>query len=144
MNIYNKKATHDYFILDTIECGIVLKGNEIKSLRANGANIKDAWAFIENGELYLQGMHISPWKTANSFDAEEKRKIKLLAHKNEILKLQHKVSQDGVTLVPIKVYMNEQRKVKVELGVCKGKHTYDKRLSLKTKELMREAERHLR
>lgn len=144
MNIYNRKATHDYFILDTIECGVVLRGNEIKSLRANGANIKDAWAFVENGELYLQGMHISPWKTANSFDVEEKRKIKLLAHKNEILKLQQKVNQDGVTLVPIKVYMNEQRKVKVELGICKGKHIYDKREALKKKDQQREMQRHLR
>lgn len=144
MNIYNRKATHDYFIIDTIECGIVLRGNEIKSLRENNANIKDAWAYIENGELFLTGMHITPWRTANSFDTEEKRKIKLLVHKNEILKLQQKVMQDGITLIPIKVYLNDRSKVKVELGICKGKHTYDKRNSLKERDLMREIDRHLK
>ena len=144
MNIYNSKAKHDYFIQDTIECGIVLRGNEIKSLRENNANLRDAWAYIENGELFLQGMHITPWRTANSFDTEEKRKIKLLVHKSEIIKLQQKIMQDGITLVPIRVYLNDRAKVKVELGICKGKHTYDKRESLKKKDQQREIERHLR
>lgn len=144
VNVYNPKAKHDYFILDTIECGMVLRGNEVKTLRENMASIRDAWASIENGEIFLIGMHITPWRTANSFDVQEKRKIKLLAHKNEILKLQQKVMQEGITLVPIRVYLNSRSKVKVELGICKGKHTYDKRESLKKKDQQREIERHLK
>lgn len=144
VNIYNSKAKHDYFILDTIECGMVLRGNEVKTLRENNANIRDAWAYIENGELFLQNMHITAWRTANSFDVDEKRKIKLLVHKNEILRLQQKVMQDGITLVPIRVYLNGQSRVKLELGICKGKHTYDKRESLKKKDQQREIERHLK
>lgn len=144
VNIYNSKAKHDYFIIDTIECGMVLRGNEVKTLRENNANIRDAWAYIENGELFLQNMHITAWRTANSFDVDEKRKIKLLVHKNEILRLQQKVMQDGITLVPIRVYLNGQSRVKLELGICKGKHTYDKRESLKKKDQQREIERHLK
>lgn len=144
VNIYNSKAKHDYFILDTIECGMVLRGNEVKTLRENNANIRDAWAYIENGELFLQNMHITAWRTANSFDVDEKRKIKLLVHKNEILRLKQKIMQDGITLVPIRVYLNGQSRVKLELGICKGKHTYDKRESLKKKDQQREIERHLK
>lgn len=138
MNVYNNKARHDYFILDTVECGMVLRGNEIKTLRENNANIRDAWAYVENGELFLTGMHIAPWRTANSFDVDEKRKIKLLVHKNEILRLQQKVMQEGMTLIPIRVYLNNRSKVKLELGICKGKHTYDKRNALKERDIQRQ------
>lgn len=144
VNVYNSKARHDYFILDTIECGMNLKGNEVKSLRCNRASIKDAWAYIKNGELFLTGMHITPWETANRFDTKEKREIKLLAHKSEILKLQQKVNQEGITLVPIRVYMNSSSRVKVELGICKGKHNYDKRETLKKRDVQREIDRNFK
>lgn len=144
MNIVNKKARHDYFILDTLECGLHLKGNEVKALRENMATIKDAWAHIENDELFINNMHITPWKTANKFDIDENRPIKLLVHKDEIRKLQQKVLQDGITLIPLRIYLNNRSKVKVELGICKGKHTYDKRETLKEKDQLREIEKQLK
>lgn len=144
MNINNPKARHDYFILETLECGVELRGNEVKTLRENMATIKDAWAYVENGELFVIGMHITPWRTANSFDVNPDRVIKLLAHKSQIRQLQQKVKQDGVTLIPLRVYLNKQSKVKIELGICKGKHTYDKRQTLKEKDMQRDIERHMK
>ena len=129
--------------------GSIIKFNRINNnisqkQLSQGICVPSYLSRIENGELFLQNMHITAWRTANSFDVDEKRKIKLLVHKNEILRLQQKVMQDGITLVPIRVYLNGQSRVKLELGICKGKHTYDKRESLKKKDQQREIERHLK
>lgn len=137
MNIENRKARHDYFVDEQIECGIVLKGNEVKSIKAGMCNIKDSWAYIENGEVFIKGMFIAPWHTANYFDISESRDRKLLLHKAQIRKLHEAVKQKGVTLIPLLVSV-ERGLVKVRLGVCRGKHTYDKRETLKKKEAERE------
>lgn len=131
MDIQNKKAYHDYFVDDTLECGIGLRGNEVKSIRDGACSIKDAWIAVQNGNLVLRGMHISKWGTANQFDVDEDRERQLLAHKREIMKLAMQVQKDGVTLIPLKVYF-VKNKCKVLLGVCRGKHTYDKRQALKS------------
>ena len=144
VNIENRKAYHDYFVDETMECGISLRGNEVKSIREGKANIKEAWSTIQNGNLVLRGMHISKWDTANVFDVDEDRERQLLAHKSEISKLQAKVQQDGVTLIPIKVYFNEANKCKVLLGVCRGKHNYDKRQSIKDRDVKREIQRSMK
>lgn len=127
INIENKKAYFDYYIEDKLECGIELWGNEVKSLREGKASIKESWIAIEKGEMYIKKMHISPWRTANKFDIDENRDRKLLAHKSEIKEFSRKIEQQGYTLVPIKVYMDKTAKVKVLVGLAKGKHRYDKR-----------------
>ena len=144
MTIENKAAGHEYFITDTIECGIELRGNEVKSIRAGKASIKEAWAHIENGEMLIKQMHITPWETANLFDVDEKRDKKLLLHKAEINKLSGEVKLDGMALIPLKVYFNNKGKCKVLLGVCKGKKLYDKRQCDKVKDLEREMKRDAR
>lgn len=141
MQIENRKAYHDYFVDETLECGISLRGNEVKSIRAGKAGIKEAWVVIQNGNLTLRGMHITSWGTANAFDVDEDREKRLLAHKKEILKLESQVSQKGVTLIPLKVYFNEQGKCKVLVGVCRGKKNYDKREALKGKQGGRDIQR---
>lgn len=141
ITIENRSARHEYFIEDTLECGIELRGNEVKSIREGKASIKEAWVAIENGELFIKQMHITQWKTANQYDIDEKRDKKLLAHKNEINKLGIRVKQDGYTLIPLKIYFNDRGKCKVLIGVCKGKHLYDKRQSSKEKTAKREIER---
>lgn len=141
ITIENRSARHEYFIEDTLECGIELRGNEVKSIREGKASIKEAWVAVENGELFIKQMHITQWKTANQYDVDEKRDKKLLAHKNEINKLGIRVKQDGYTLIPLKIYFNDRGKCKVLLGVCKGKHLYDKRQSSKEKTAKREIER---
>jgi len=141
ITIENRSARHEYFIEDTLECGIELRGNEVKSIREGKASIKEAWVAIENGELFIKQMHITQWKTANQYDIDEKRDKKLLAHKNEINKLGIRVKQDGYTLIPLKIYFNNRGKCKVLIGVCKGKHLYDKRQSSKEKTAKREIER---
>lgn len=141
MNIENKKAYHDYFVEDKIECGIQLRGNEVKSIREGKCNIKESWIRIQNGNLVLRGMHISKWDTANAFDIDETRERQLLAHKSEIRKLEDKISQDGITLIPLKVYFTDRGKCKVLVGVCRGKHNYDKRESLKEKQVKRDIDR---
>lgn len=141
ITIENRSARHEYFIEDTLECGIELRGNEVKSIREGKASIKEAWVAVENGELFIKQMHITQWKTANQYDIDEKRDKKLLAHKNEINKLGIRVKQDGYTLIPLKIYFNDRGKCKVLLGVCKGKHLYDKRQSSKEKTAKREIER---
>lgn len=130
VTIENRKARHEYFIEDTLECGIELRGNEVKSIRAGRVSIKEAWISIEHGELILHQCHITPWVTANAFDVDAKRDIKLLAHRSEIAKLDKTVRLDGYTLIPLKMYFNGKN-CKVELGVCKGKHLYDKRQAAK-------------
>ena len=143
MDITNKKAYHDYFVDDNLECGISLKGNEVKSIREGSCNIKDSWIRIQNGQLVIRGMHISRWHTSNLFDIDEDRERVLLAHKKEIIKLSDLVQQDGVSLIPLKVYF-VNGKCKVLLGVCKGKHNYDKRETLKNRQVKRDINRALK
>lgn len=144
MNIENKKAYHDYFVDEKIECGISLRGNEVKSIRNGMCNIKEAWCQIQDNNLVIRGMHISRWNTSNMFDVDENRERQLLAHKREILKLKQRVQEKGVTLIPLKVYFTSRDKCKVEIGVCRGKHNYDKRQDLKDKQIKRDIEREMK
>ena len=137
MEILNRVANHNYFITDTYECGIVLTGTEIKSIRNGKCNIKDSYAIIKNNEVYLLNTHISTYDKGNIFNHEETRTRKLLLHKKEILKLNNKVNLEGYTLIPLKIYF-DKGKAKVLLGVCKGKKTYDKKEALKVRDLDRE------
>ena len=137
----NKKAYHDFFIDEVLEVGLVLKGSEVKSLRAGKANLRDGYAKVSNGELFLHNVHISPYTHA-SYDAPEPRRVrKLLLKQREIRKLIGKVQEKGVTLVPLKIYFNQRGKAKLALGLGRGKKLYDKRATLKKKELDREMER---
>ncbi|MCI7240540.1 MAG: SsrA-binding protein SmpB [Aerococcus suis] len=136
----NRKANHDYTILDTIECGLVLKGTEIKSIRAGRMNLKDGFARIEKGEVWLYNVHISPFKEGNIFNHDPLRQRKLLLKQREINKLTKQVTQDGVTLVPLKVYI-KRGVAKVLIGIAKGKKQHDKRQALKEKTMKREAQR---
>lgn len=142
MNIENKKAYHDYFVDETLECGISLRGNEVKSIREGMCNIKESWIRVQDGQLVIRGMHISRWSTANMFDVDEDRERILLAHKKEILRLGEKCKLNGVTLIPLKVYFSNG-KCKVLVGVCRGKHNYDKREALKERQVKRDIEREL-
>lgn len=135
--IKNKKAYFDYEILEEIEAGIVLTGTEIKSIRNGNANLKDSYAVVHNNEVYLLNMHISEYKEGNIFNHEEKRTRKLLLHKKEILKLRDKINLNGYTLVPLKLYF-KGNKVKILLGLAKGKKIYDKRESIKERDINRE------
>lgn len=136
----NKKAYHDYFILEKYEAGIVLHGTEVKSLRMGQCSIKEAFIRIEGGEVYLNGMHVSPYEKGNIFNKDPLRVRKLLLHKNEIHKLLGKMKEKGNTLVPLRVYF-EGSLVKVEIGLAKGKKTYDKRDDIAKKDQKREAQR---
>ena len=140
MEIKNRKAQFDYFILDTFECGIKLKGTEIKSLRNNSADIKEAFGIIKDNEVYILNMYIAKYKEGNIFNHDERRTRKLLLHKSEINKIKKQVQEQGVTLVPLKVYL-KGRVAKISLGVCKGKKLYDKRETLKQKDLEMEMKR---
>ena len=137
IEIKNKKAHFDYIISDTYEAGIVLTGTEIKSIREGKANLKDSYAIIKKGEVYLLNMHISKYDNGNIFNHEETRTRKLLLHKSEILKIRDKINIKGYTLVPIKLYFSKN-KAKILLGIGKGKKIYDKRESLKERDLKRE------
>jgi len=141
--IKNKKATFDYFIEEEIECGIVLKGTEIKSIRNGQANIKDCYAIVKNNEVFLLNMYIAKYNDASIFNHDERRTRKLLLNKKEILKLRDKVEISGYTLVPLKLYFKGNR-AKILLGVCKGKKNYDKRESIKEKDVKREIEKSLK
>ncbi|MBQ7268075.1 MAG: SsrA-binding protein SmpB [Synergistaceae bacterium] len=123
----NRKARHDYFILDTFECGIVLTGTEIKSVRAGNLNLKDSYASLENGEILLVGVHISPYEKGTYYNHEPERDRKLLMHKHEILRLRNKTREKGLTLVPLSVYIKDGKRAKVELALVKGRTTHDKR-----------------
>lgn len=136
----NKKAFHDYHIEETVEAGIVLTGTEVKSLRAGRANLRDSYAAMEKGELFLIGAHISPYEQGNIFNHDPLRSRKLLLHARELRRLYGKVQVAGYTLVPTKLYFKDGR-VKVEIGLAKGKTTYDKRQTLAKKEAQREMER---
>lgn len=137
MEINNRKAKYNYQVLDQIEAGIVLTGTEIKSIRSGKANIKDSYASVKNGEIFLINMHISSYENGNIFNHEETRTRKLLLHKNEILKLNDKIRLEGFTLIPLKVYL-KNGKAKVLIGICKGKKTYDKREDIKKRDIERE------
>ncbi len=136
MEINNRKAKFNYQIFETYEAGIVLTGTEIKSIRNGKANLKDSYAIIKNGECFLLNMHISPYEQGNLFNHEETRTRKLLLHKKEILKLNDKMKLEGFTLVPLKLYIT-RGKAKILLGVAKGKKTYDKRESIKKRDIER-------
>lgn len=136
----NRKARHDYFIHEAFEAGMVLTGTEVKSLRAGKANIRDSFAQIKDGELYLHNMHISPYDEGNRFNHEPLRTRKLLMHKQEIVRLFGKTREKGFTLVPLKVYFKNGR-AKLELGLASGKHNYDKRQDLAARAAKRDIER---
>ena len=136
----NKKAYHDYFIEETNEAGIALHGTEVKSLRMGKCSIKESFVRIENEEVYIYGMHISPYEKGNIFNRDPLRVKKLLLHKSEIRKMKGKIAEKGYTLVPLKVYFNRSL-VKVEIGLAKGKKLYDKRQDIAKKDQRREAER---
>jgi SsrA-binding protein len=139
----NRKAHHDYHILETVEAGIALQGTEVKSLRAGRMNLKDGYAEIRAGELFLVGVHISPYEQGNQFNHEPERRRKLLLHKREILRLGQKASEKGLTLVPLRVYFKSNR-AKVELALAKGKRAYDKRAAIARRESERELDRALK
>ena len=143
MEIINRRAKFDYFIEDTYEAGIVLKGTEIKSIRLGKASIKDSYAIIRGAEVYLVNMFINHYKEGNIFNHEETRSRKLLLHKSEIKKLDNKLKLEGYTLIPLKLYF-VHGKAKIELGLCKGKKNFDKRESIKDRDLKREMERKLK
>jgi len=142
MEILNRKARYDYEIHDTYEVGIVLTGNEIKSVRKGSVNLKDSYIIIKNSEAYILNMHITNYDKA-VFKEEETRTRKLLLHKDEIIKINDKISIKGFTLVPLRLYF-KNGKAKLEIGVAKGKHTYDKKESLKQKDIKRETDKALK
>ena len=140
----NREARHEYFIIDSYEAGISLDGGEVKSIRLGNVNLKDSFCVVYGGELFIKNMHIATYDKAGAFNVRDsKRDRKLLVHKEELIKLNQKVQQKGLTLVPLKLYF-KQALVKVELGLCQGKHTYDKKRSIMEKDRMREKERELK
>ena len=139
----NRKARHDYFVIEALETGIELVGTEVKSVRTGEVNLKDAWVEVENGELYVLGMHISPYEKGNIFNRDPVRKRKLLAHKSEIRRLAQQQKLQGNTLVPLKLYF-KRGKAKLCLGVCKGKKLYDKRADMAVRSAKREIDRALK
>ena len=143
MEIINRKAKFDYFIEEVYEAGIVLTGTEIKSIRDGNCNIKDCYGIVRNHEGYLLNMYIAPYKEGNIFNHEERRSRKLLLHKKEIKKIEEALELKGLTLIPIKLYFKNNI-LKVSLGVCRGKKTYDKRDSIKERDIKRESLRNMK
>lgn len=139
----NKKAFHDYFIEESMEAGIELTGTEVKSLRAGGVNLRDAWCSIDHGEMLLCGMHISPYDHGNIFNRDPQRVRRLLLHKREIMRLFGLTKQQGFTLIPLSVYFKGSL-VKVQVGLCRGKKLYDKREDAARRDMKREADRALK
>jgi len=137
----NRKARRDYEILETMEAGLVLVGTEVKSLRDGQAQLKDSFAGIEEGELYLYNAHISPYRMGNRFNHEPTRTRKLLMHEREIRRLIGKIQEKGLTLIPLRLYFNDSGKVKVELGLARGKKAFDKRRAIAERDAKREMER---
>lgn len=140
MEINNRKANYDYEIYETLEAGIVLTGTEIKSIRNGAANLKDSYAIIRDGEIYILNMHISQYEEGNIFNHDETRTRKLLLHKKEIFKLRDKLNLQGLTIVPLKLYFKKSR-AKLLIGLAKGKKTYDKRESIKERDIKRNIEK---
>ena len=137
----NKKARHDYFVEDSFEAGIELFGTEVKSIREGRINFRDSYCYVDKGELFVTGFHISPYEKGNIFNKDPLRLKRLLMHKKEIVKMHYYVSKDGYTLVPLSVYFLKSR-VKLEIGLCKGKKLYDKRDDMAEKSMKRESERY--
>lgn len=133
----NKKARYEYFVEESYEAGIVLVGTEVKSIRLGKVSIKESYAEIKDGELFVKSMHISPYEMGSSFNVDPLRTRKLLLHKREIKKLQGLAAQDGYTLIPLQVYLNDRGLIKLQIGVCKGKKLYDKRESSATRDVER-------
>ncbi len=136
----NKKAYHDYFIEETFEAGIELFGTEVKSIRQGQVNLKDSWCSIQDGEMFVRGMHVSPYEQGNIFNRDPMRERKLLMHKREIMKLYGTVKQEGLALIPLSLYFKGSR-VKVQLGICRGKKLYDKRASAAERDAKRDIDR---
>lgn len=140
----NKKAYHDYFVEETYECGVVLTGTEVKSIRENGLSLKESYATIRGGEVWLNGVHIKPYSHGNINNVEPDRSRKLLLHRKQIRYLQNRLKEQGFTLVPTKVYFSRDNRVKVELGLCRGKKQYDKRATIAKKDAQRDIDRALK
>ena len=139
----NRKAYHDYFVLESFEAGIELCGTEVKSIRGGGVNLKDAWCAIQDGEIFVRGMHISPYEQGNIFNRDPLRVRKLLMHKREIMRLFGQVQQQGLALIPLSLYFKGSR-VKVQVGLCKGKKLYDKRDAAAERDAKRDIDRELK
>lgn len=139
----NREAFHNYFVLESLEAGIELFGTEVKSIRNGSVNLKDAWCSIDDGELFVKGMHISPYEKGNIFNRDPVRMRRLLLHKQEILRLFGQVKQQGLALIPLSLYLKGSR-VKLQVGLCKGKKLYDKRESMAERDSKRDIERHMK
>ncbi|MDD2561683.1 MAG: SsrA-binding protein SmpB [Eubacteriales bacterium] len=139
----NRRARHDYFVEESYECGIELKGTEVKSMRQGKVNLKESYARVKDGQVWAEGMHISPYEQGSIFNADPLRPKRLLLHKSEIRKLQAQVMRQGMTLIPLKIYLKDGR-MKLELGVCRGKHLHDKRDDIADRDAKRDMERALR
>ena len=140
----NSKARRNFEILDKYECGIELKGTEVKSLRNGSANINDAYCIVRKGELFVENMHVAPYKSGNVFNHDPLRRRRLLMHKKEIVRLASKLDQKGLTLVPLKVYFNDKGKAKMEIALAKGKHLYDKREDIAKRDQEREIRKRMK
>ena len=140
----NRKAWHDYFVEDKVECGVVLFGTEVKSVRQGKVNLKESWVRVHNGEVWAEGMHISPYEQGNIFNVDPLRPRKLLLHKKEIRKISDKLAQQGLTLVPLKIYINEDGRAKMEIATCRGKKLYDKRADIAKRDADRRMQRAVR
>ena len=136
----NRAARHEYFVIESFETGIELVGTEVKSIRSGGVNLKDGWCSIDKGELYVKGMHISPYEKGNIFNKDPLRVRRLLMHRGEINRLFGKIKQEGLTLIPLSIYFKGSR-VKLQLGLCKGKKLHDKRDDAAKRDAMREIDR---
>ena len=139
----NRRARHDYFVLETWEAGLELRGTEVKSIRLGKCNLKDSYAAVKNGELFVYGMHISPYEKGSYFNTDPMRPKRLLMHKSEIRKCQQQVMQQGLALIPLSVYLKEGR-MKLELALCKGKKLYDKRDDMAKRDAQRDIDRAVR
>ena len=139
----NRRAFHDYFVEERYECGLQLFGTEVKSMRQGRVNLKESWALVKNGELWVEGMHISPYEQGNIFNRDPMRPKKLLMHRSEIRKLDALVARQGYTLVPLEIYLKDGR-MKLQLGLCKGKQLHDKRDAMAKRDTDREIQRALR
>ena len=141
--VQNRKVYHEYFVEEKIECGLALFGTEVKSVRLGRVNLKESWAQVRNGEIWVEGMHISPYEQGNIFNRDPLRPKKLLLHRSEIRKLDSQVMRQGYTLIPVELYLKDGR-VKLELGVCRGKQVHDKRDAMARRDSDREIQRALR
>lgn len=140
----NRKALHDYFVEDRYECGIVLTGTEVCSLRENSCQLRDCYVTIRNGEAWVNGVHISPYSHGNVWNVDPERRRKLLLHRRQILTLAQRVKEKGYALIPLSMYFDVNNRVKLELGVCKGKKNYDKRASIAERDAKRDIDRALK